>query len=216
MSDSKTAHPCASSENPSSLSAEIALGDVESYPIVVWSGLLTPYHRARIGIAIWVFWWCIRRTTYEKDGVGFVLSGTRIKVARIATELGISERSAKTDLARLRTGGYIKIRRVPYGLVITVLRSKRWLTSKRQATSCPSEKGRNLPISAARSAETFPADRQDPAYIKENAVRESSKKRESSGSASPHRSSLSPEKKSPKTETNQYPESLYALVLSEV
>lgn len=205
----KPAKSSLSSENPPSSENDAPVGDLESYPITIWSGLLTPCHRARIGIAIWVFWWCIRRTTYEKDGVGYVLGGSRVKVARLADELGISERSVRSDLARLRQGGYIEVRRVPYGLVITVLRSKRWVLSKREATSFPSEKGRNLPISGERRAESCPADGQDPAHIKENAVREYKKKRESSGSASPHRSSHTPKKGSLKPESNHYPETLY-------
>jgi hypothetical protein len=199
-----------SSGNPPGIETQASNGEDGSYPITIWSGLLTPHHRNRIGIAIWVFWWCIRRTTNEKNGFGYVLHGSRIKVSRIADELGVSERSVKTDLARLRRGGYIDVRRIPYGLVITVLRSKRWVAANREATSFPSEMGRNLPISRARWAESCPADGQNPAHIKENAFREYSKKRESSGSASPHRSSLTPKKKSPKTDpTTRYPESLY-------
>jgi hypothetical protein len=167
-----------------------------SYPFYVWSGLLTPQHRKQMGIAIWVYEWCLRRITHEKDGLGFVLGGSRIKVGRIARELGVSERSVKTDLARLRTYGYLQIKRIPYGLVITVLRSKRGLNGKRSAGSCLSEKDRNLPISSERSAETCTAEVQEPALIKEEAVGVSSKKRESSDSASPHR------KSAPKSERN--------------
>lgn len=177
--------------NPQSQSASspIEASTEESFPFYVWSGLLTPPHRKRMGIAIWVYEWCLRRTTYEKDGLGFVLGGSRIKVERIARELGVSERSVKTDLARLRKYGYLQIKRIPYGLVITVSRSKRWLGSKRSAESCLSEKYRNLPISPKRSAESCTAEVQDPALIKEKAARVRSKKRESSGSASPHRKS---------------------------
>ena len=172
-----------------SASSPIEVTSQESFPFYVWSGLLTPQHRKLMGIAIWVYEWCLRRITCEKDGLGFVLGGSRIKVERIARELGVSERSVKTDLARLRTYGYLQIKRIPYGLVITVLRSKRGLKGKRSAGTCISEKCSILPISSERSAETCTAEVQDPALIKEEAVRVNSKKRGSSGSASPHRKS---------------------------
>jgi len=177
--------------NPQSTSASspIEANRGESFPFYVWSGLLTPQHRKQMGIAIWVYEWCLRRTTHEKDGLGFVLGGSRIKVGRIARELGVSERSVKTDLARLRKCGYLQIKRIPYGLIITVSRSKRRLGSKRSAGTCLSEKCRNLPISPERSAETCTAEVQEPALIKEEAVGVSSEKRGSSGSASPHRKS---------------------------
>jgi len=177
------------SPQSASASSPIEATREDSFPFYVWSGLLTPQHRKQMGIAIWVYEWCLRRTTREKDGFGFVLGGTRIKVERIAQELGVSERTVKSDLARLRKYGYLQIRHIPYGLIITVARSKRGLKGKRSAVTCPPEKCRNLPTSSERSAGTCLVGVQDPALIKEEAVGVSSKKRESSGSASPHRKS---------------------------
>jgi predicted DNA-binding transcriptional regulator len=195
-------------EQSTPASSPIAADNQESFPFYVWSGLLTPEHRKKMGISIWVFEWCINRTTHERDGLGFVLGGSRIRVNRLAQELGVSERSVKTDLARLRKHGYLKIRRIPYGLVITVPNSKRW-TGKRSAETCPSEIGRNLPISIDRSAETRTAEVQDPALIKDKAVGVSSKRRVSSSSASPHRSSPKPE--GPSERSNfEVSEDLYA------
>ena len=186
-------------------SSPIEADNQKSFPFVVWSGLLTPEHRKQIGISVWVYLWCVRRVTCEEGDLGFVLGGSRIKVIRIAQELGVSERSVKADLARLRRCGYLHIRRIPYGLVITVSRSKRKLTRKRSATSCPSEIGRNQPIFIDRSAETCTAEVQDPAPIKEEAVGVSSKKRVSSSSASPHRGSPKPEGRSEKSNYSEVP-----------
>ena len=158
-----------------------------SHPFYVWSGLLTPYHRSKIGSAIWVYLWCLRRVTAEHGGLGFVLGGSRIKIERIAEELGISSRSIGADLARLKQGGYLQVRRIPYGLIITVLKSKRGFDKKRSEENFRSEIGRNLPISPERSEENFRADRKKTSDIKEKAVRVSKQKRVSSGEASPHR-----------------------------
>ena len=107
----------------------------------------TPYHRSKIGSAIWVRLGCLRRVTAEHGGLGFVLGGSRIKIERIAEELGISSRSIGADLARLKQGGYLQVRRIPYGLIITVLKSKRGFDKKRSEENFRSEIGRNLPIS---------------------------------------------------------------------
>lgn|SRR6266850_1005148 len=111
-----------------------------SYPFYVWPGLLTPYHRNQMGIAVWVYLWCLRRTTREVDGIGLVLGGTPIKTGRIANELGVTPRSVSTDLAHLRSCGYLATKRVPYGLIITVAKSKRKL--KRSEDSFASQIGR--------------------------------------------------------------------------
>ena len=84
-----------------------------------------------MGVAIWVYLWCVRRITREEKGVGFVLGGSRIKEERIARELGVSKRTVGADLGRLRRFGYVQIRRIPHGLVITVLKSKRGFEDKR-------------------------------------------------------------------------------------
>lgn len=201
------------SQKNRSASSPIEANTQKSFPFYVWSGLLTPQHRKRMGISVWVYLWCLRRITYEKDGLGFVLGGSRIKVERIAKELGMVERSIKSDLARLRKHEYLQIKRIPYGLIITVSRSKRGLGRKRSAETClseNSEKCRNLPISSERSAETCTAEVQDPALIKEEAVGVSSKRRGSSGSASPHRRSApAPNRESSKSKSS-FSEVIYA------
>jgi hypothetical protein len=196
---------------PQSYSASSSIEtDQNSYPFVLWSGILSPHHRKRLGIAIWVFMWCLRRTTVEDNGMGRVLGGSRIKTERIARELGVSARSVHTDLERLKTHDYIKIRRVPYGLVITVLKSKRWLKSKRSEESCRSEIGKILPISNGTS-EGSCLSRSEGSFRNniEKAVRVNREKRENSGSASPHRKSArKPE--GPEKNNGHFSEDLYA------
>jgi len=176
---------CMSEKNSNPQSTPKSIPE-QSFPFYVWSGLLAPEHRKRMGSAIWVYLWCLRRTTREKDGLGLVLGGSRIKQSRIARELGVTERTIGTDLARLRKHGYLQIRRIPYGLVITVFKSKRKL--KRSEENFRSQIGRNLPNTDERSEETF-RSRSEGIFRNniEEAVKSKQKKRENSGSASPHR-----------------------------
>jgi biotin operon repressor len=98
----------------------------KSFPFRVWSGLLAPEHRQRIGSAIWTFLWLVRRTTKEKAGIGTVLGGKPVKAREIARDLGIHPESVKRDIDRLRSEGYILTDRTSYGLQVYILRSKRW------------------------------------------------------------------------------------------
>jgi len=162
--------------------------DEKSYPFYLWSGILTPKHRKQMGSAIWVFLWCLRRTTTEENGIGKVLGSTRIKLERIAYELGVCERGVQKDLAKLKRHGYVQIRRIPYGLVITVPKSKRGFNAKRKEQTFLSEKGTNVPISSERKEQTFRSGSEGSfRYNREKAVGVNKEKRGNSGSASPHR-----------------------------
>jgi hypothetical protein len=136
---------------------------------------------------VWVYLWCLRRTTGEENGVGFVLGGRRIKIERIARELGVTNRTVGADLRRLQKLGYLQIRRIPYGLVIAVLKSKRGFEGKRSEEGFRSQTRRKFPISSERSEESFREDRKESSEIKERTVGVNKEKRVSSGSASPHR-----------------------------
>jgi len=100
-----------------------------SHPFYVWSGLLDPKHKKKIGSAIWEFLWCINRITKEiknNDGTwGLVLGGKPIKAKEIEDDLGSHPQSIKESLRKLEASGYIKTIRTPHGQVIHVNKSKR-------------------------------------------------------------------------------------------
>ncbi len=104
-----------------------------SRPIPIWNGILE--HQAKMGMAIWVYLWCLDRITHEQDGVGYVLGGAPVKVEKIAGELDRSPRALRRDLRTLRSR-YLQLRRTPYGYVIHVLNSHKfgiWRAWKRSA-----------------------------------------------------------------------------------
>ncbi len=105
-----------------------------NYLIPISNGLLCSEHRKRIGIAIWEFAWLIDRTTKEEDGVGIVLGGKPIKYSEIASDLGISKRTAAENCRRLAKEGYIRLDQAPHGNKFWVAKSKKF-TWKRQEES---------------------------------------------------------------------------------
>lgn len=102
----------------------------DSYPFNVYSGLLEPGHRKRIGSALWEFLWCIDKTTKEipddtGDIVGLVLGGKPINLSEISRDLGIDRSTVLRNLGKLEDEGYVGIIRAPYGLILKVRNSKK-------------------------------------------------------------------------------------------
>ena len=110
----------------------------QSYPIVLWSGLLE--HRDRMGSAIWEFIWCLDRITQEENGVGFVNGRAPVRARQIARDFKtrggktVDEDTVRVNLKRLKRKGYLRLRRTPYGQVIEVMKSLKfgiWAPCKR-------------------------------------------------------------------------------------
>ena len=110
----------------------------QSYPIVLWSGLLE--HRDRMGSAIWEFIWCLDRITREENGIGFVNGGAPVRARQIARDFKtmgdktVDEQTVRINLKKLKEEGYLRLRRTPYGQVIEVMNSLKfgiWAPCKR-------------------------------------------------------------------------------------
>jgi DNA-binding MarR family transcriptional regulator len=97
-----------------------------SYPIKIWSGLLSDGHTQKIENALWEFIWLINKVTKEENGSGLVLKGKPIKVEEISEDLKRTYKTVWRNLKKLETGGYINLKRCPYGFVITVNNSKKF------------------------------------------------------------------------------------------
>lgn len=98
-----------------------------SYPFYVWSGLLEEKHFKAIGPAIWVFLWCINRTTIEEKNVGKVMYGREVKAETIAEDLGMTIKQVRRHLDILEAKQYIKRMKTYRGQIIEVAKSKRGL-----------------------------------------------------------------------------------------
>jgi len=133
-----------------------------TFPVSI--GLLEGKHVEAMGIAVWCFLWCINRVTSDRtdpDGErwGQVLGGCRFNHQRIADELGLSLRSVRYQMDRLRTAGYLRITRCQDGQQVEVRHSIKWL--RRKTPVVPNNRpelpppgkgnlGKEKPLSAAK------------------------------------------------------------------
>lgn len=89
-------------------------------------------HREKVGPAFWEFLWCVDRTTFERDGLGYVLGGKVLTSAEIAADIFGVEVAAKHSktverhLQRLARNKLIERRRCGNGCRIWVVNSKKW------------------------------------------------------------------------------------------
>lgn len=101
-----------------------------SYPFPIYSGILEPKHYKQIGNAIWLFLWCISSTTKEvdRDGVtwGIVLGNKPLKLKELAVIFDVNEKTVRRWLDDLEKYEYIRITRAPYGLILSVKKSKKF------------------------------------------------------------------------------------------
>ncbi|KKB73276.1 MULTISPECIES: phage portal protein [Bacillus] len=126
-----------------------------SYPFSIYSGLLTPGHFEKIGHAVWLFLWCISSTTreVERDGVtwGIVLGHKPLKAAELGLVFGVNERTVRRWLSLLEKNGYISVRRAPYGFILSVKHSKKFLHQRRAGhVRSEAEERTNEPASSDR------------------------------------------------------------------
>jgi hypothetical protein len=123
-------------------------GDKTSYPICVWNGILD--HCQKIGLALWVFLWCLDKITVEKDGIGWVFGKAPVRVSRIAQDFGICEKTVRIHLNRLKAFGYITTKKTPFGLTVAVKNSRKiWAPSAQTS-------GKNLPEASTGSGSFIP------------------------------------------------------------
>jgi len=98
----------------------------KSYPIKIWSGLLSDGHTQKIENSLWEFIWLINKVTKEENGIGYVLKGKPVKVREIAEGLKRNHRSVLRHLEKLKKAGYINLKRCPYGFIFTINNSKKF------------------------------------------------------------------------------------------
>lgn len=113
----------------------------QSWFFPVYSGLLHNTHKKKIGEAIWHFLWCTDKTTLEEDDpddpgekIGWVLQKRPVTIDEIAKQFGEPPRTTRRHLAMLRSQKYITVTRARRGIIIAVLKSKKW-TGRKDLTS---------------------------------------------------------------------------------
>lgn len=104
--------------------------------ISVSNGLLKDGHRQRMGEAVWEFMWLLdHMTRIDGNGYGWVLGGKPVKLAELATDLGVHRSTISRSLSRLQEEGYVDVIHAPYGLVIRVCKARKVFGEKTGKTN---------------------------------------------------------------------------------
>lgn len=100
---------------------------MKGFGIYVKNDLLDPKHYRQMGDAIWLFLWLLDKMTIidGEKGEGLVLGGKPIKFDEIGTEIGVSRSTYLRWIETLSEANYIKTKRTPYGLIITVHKAEK-------------------------------------------------------------------------------------------
>lgn len=99
---------------------------MKGFGIYVKNDLLEPKHYKAMGQAVWLYLWLLdKMTSISEQGSGKVLGGSPIKLATIAKDLPMSDKSYTRYVEKLEINGYVTVLRTPYGYVFTVLKAKK-------------------------------------------------------------------------------------------
>ena len=111
------------------------MNEKQTYRIPISNGILE--HCRTIGEAVWLFLWCVDKTTKEitdesGNRIGKVLGGKPICDIEPARVLGVSEWTVGRWRRKLDEHGYIKATRTSNGHTILVAKSKKWPTTEKE------------------------------------------------------------------------------------
>jgi hypothetical protein len=119
-------------------------------------GLITEAHCKKLGGALWLVLWCVKRTTKEvtdENGIriGMVLGGRPLTDADIADELGLKPRQVRAMRQKAEKLGYLGVQRVSNGQILWVMNSRKFFDKKKE-TNAPKPK----PEPESRNASELP------------------------------------------------------------
>lgn len=99
---------------------------MKGFGIYVKNNLLETKHVVNMGEAVWLYLWLLdRMTSINENGVGKVLGSQPIKYEMVFADLGVTLRTYRRWLEKLRVAGYVNTLRTPYGLVVTVNKAEK-------------------------------------------------------------------------------------------
>lgn len=98
----------------------------KDFNIGLRGGLIETRHYERMGAAIWLYGWLVLRQTHQSDFVGWVLGGSPITYAEIEEETGFNPRTLERWMQTLRRWGYIETESRPAGMIVRILRAKKF------------------------------------------------------------------------------------------
>lgn len=133
---------------------------MKGFFIEITNNLLDPKHRKKMGTAVWEFMWCLDKITkIDEDQIGWVLGGKPINLLDIKEDIGITEPKISKNLNKLQKEGYLKLKRTPYGLIISVNKAKKRFNQK---VKTDLSKRENLNVLKGKSNKTIQLDNTTP------------------------------------------------------
>lgn len=91
-------------------------------------------HYERMGAAIWLYGWLVLRQTHQSGSVGWVLGGAPIHYCEIQAETGFAPKTLERWMRTLRERGYIETQTTQRGLVVRILKAKKFAQRFPQAS----------------------------------------------------------------------------------
>lgn len=119
-------------------------------------------HYERMGAAIWLYGWLVLRQTHQSGTVGWVLGGAPIHYREIEEETGFSPKTLERWMRILREQGYIETQATTRGLIVRILKAKKFAQRFPQASPKNEARARKSEAGApqkcgAKTAEVFSA-----------------------------------------------------------
>jgi hypothetical protein len=91
-------------------------------------------HYERMGAAIWLYGWLVLRQTHQSGTVGWVLGGAPIHYREIEEETGFAPKTLERWMRTLREQGYIETQPTTRGLIVRILKAKKFAQRFPQAS----------------------------------------------------------------------------------
>ncbi|MGA8145901.1 MAG: hypothetical protein WB987_18590 [Candidatus Acidiferrales bacterium] len=111
----------------------------KNYNTGVRGVLLDSGHYVKMGSAIWLYSWLVLRQTHQSGSIGWVLGGAPVSYREIEEETGFNRRTLEGWFRKLRRGGYIETTAASGGVVIRIMKAKKFTQTPRRSAWSPRE-----------------------------------------------------------------------------
>jgi hypothetical protein len=121
-------------------------------------------HYEKMGAAVWLYGWLVLRQTHQSGAIGWVLGGAPISYREIEEETGFGRRTLERWMHALRRNGYIETSAAPSGVVVRIMKAKKYAQPPRNIA----EGVRNL---AGRGPQNCPNNSRKSSLFEQDASR---------------------------------------------
>jgi hypothetical protein len=104
----------------------------KNYNTGVKGVLLDARHYERMGSALWLYSWLVLRQTHQSGTIGWVLGGAPVSHREIEEETGFNRRTIEAWFRKLRRAGYIETTAAPTGVVVRIMKAKKFAQTPRR------------------------------------------------------------------------------------